>query len=263
MSLLADIIESKKREVATKRDKAPVTQLGLSEYYDRRALSLEKVLGEEKRPGVIAEFKRKSPSKGEIASQANLLKIISGYESAGAAAVSILTDSEFFGGSVNDIEAVRESVSLPILRKDFIIDEYQIYESKAVGADVILLIAAILEKDLIAHFIQIARLVGLEVLLEVHSLKEFEEKYVPGVTFLGINNRNLDTLEVSVQTSYDLITKIPRGQMSIAESGISDPEEVIRLHEKGFDGFLIGEHFMIQEDPSEACKSFLSSIAAG
>lgn len=211
--------------------------------------------------GIIAEVKRKSPSKGWIAQTAIPEKVAYSYQNNGATALSILTDSEYFGGSNAHIRLARqEKVYLPILYKNFIIDEYQIYQAKVCGASAILLIAACLTKEQCAAFIQKAHELKLEVLLEMHSEEETEYAEL-GPDMCGINNRNLGTFETDVNNSFNLIERLPADAVKVSESGISDVETIRRLKEVGYHGFLIGETFMKEPDPGLALQQFVSKLS--
>lgn len=211
--------------------------------------------------GIIAEVKRKSPSKGWIAQTAIPEKVAYSYQNNGATALSILTDSEYFGGSNAHIRLARqEKVYLPILYKNFIIDEYQIYQAKVCGASAILLIAACLTKEQCAAFIQKAHELKLEVLLEMHSEEETEYAEL-GPDMCGINNRNLGTFETDVNNSFNLIERLPADAVKVSESGIGDVETIRRLKEVGYHGFLIGETFMKEPDPGLALQQFVSKLS--
>lgn len=211
------------------------------------------------RTGIIAEFKRRSPSKGWINEGAQPDAVASGYDIGGAAAMSILTDEEFFGGTLKDITRARPQVKLPILRKDFIIDEYQLYQAHIVGADAVLLIAAALTPEQCRELARKAHELRLEVLLEVHTEAELE--YVgEHIDMVGVNNRNLGTFHTDVQNSFRLAEKLPTDMLKVSESGISSPETVVQLREAGFRGFLIGENFMKTEDPGEALRHFIRQM---
>lgn len=241
MNILDTIIENKKKEIAKAKSNISVQQLQDAEFFGRETFSLKHTL--KSKSGIIAEFKRKSPSKGIINDTKTPLEVVSEYEKFGASAVSILTDSEFFGGSFEDITSVRKKVNIPILRKDFMVDEYQFYEAKSIGADIILLIAACLSPTQVSEFTDLAHQLNLEVLLEIHT--EEELKHInKNVDFVGINNRNLKDFKVDLQHSVDLKNQLPNGIYSIAESGIYSEEDFKFLKEKGFDGFLMGEYFM-------------------
>ncbi len=241
MNILDKIIARKKEEVAEAKSKISVQQLQDTEFYGRETFSLKKTL--KSKSGIIAEFKRKSPSKGIINDSKTPLVVVSEYEKFGASAVSILTDKDFFGGSFDDLLSVRNHINIPILRKDFMIDEYQFQEAKSIGADVILLIAACLSPAQVSEFTDLAHSLNLEVLLEIHT--EEELKHInKNIDFVGINNRNLKDFKVDLQHSVDLKNQLPHEIFSIAESGIYSEEDFKFLKEKGFDGFLMGEYFM-------------------
>ena len=210
--------------------------------------------------GIIAEFKRKSPAKAWIYPGADVAKVVQSYEVAGAAAISCLTDEPFFGGSLADFEKARETVKqIPLLRKDFILDEYQLYQSKMMGADVILLIAACLTKEEISRFTAVAHDLDMEVLLEIHEEPELAS-ICPDIDVVGINNRNLKTFITDIRHTLDLASKIPDRFLKISESGLSDPETVIQLRRAGFRGFLMGENFMKTADPGETLREFIKSV---
>lgn len=209
--------------------------------------------------GIIAEFKRKSPSRGWIKAQALAEEIVPAYERNGAAALSILTDEPFFGGSLKDIRTARPLVDIPILRKDFIIDEYQLYQAKVVEANAVLLIAAALTPERCEELAACAHELGLETLLEIHSEKELA--YVgENIDMVGVNNRNLGTFHTDVENSFRLISQLPKDTVLISESGISSPDTMKRLHDAGFKGFLIGENFMKTDDPGKALKEFIAEF---
>ncbi len=261
MNILEKIVEQKKREV--QRDKPVFTEsfLRTSKEFNSQCISLKESLDDKSASGIIAEFKRKSPSKGWINKDAWVVTTVNGYQVAGAAGVSILTDEEFFGGQLEDIVEARSDdlLGIPILRKDFIIDEYQIIESKSWGADVILLIAAILSREEVKKFARKAKDIGLEVLLEIHN--EDEIKHIcDEIDFVGVNNRDLKTFELDINRSIQLAPKIPSGKILISESGLNSPLDIILLKQHGFRGFLIGERFMREEDPGIACADFIELI---
>lgn len=241
MTILDKIITHKTQEVADAKSRISIDELKDSQFFGRETLSLKETL--KSKSGIIAEFKRKSPSKGIINDQVSPLEVVSEYEKYGASAVSILTDSEFFGGNFEDILSVRNHINIPILRKDFMIDEYQFYEAKSIGADVILLIAACLSPTQVLEFTELAHSLHLEVLLEIHTEEELGHLN-KNIDFVGINNRNLKDFKVDLQHSVDLKNQLPEGKLSIAESGIYSEEDFKFLKEKGFDGFLMGEYFM-------------------
>lgn len=259
MTILDKIIQHKRKEVAEKASTHPVKLLEKSLYFNTECVSLKKYILREDKSGIIAEFKRQSPSKGIINAYADVEKITIGYMQAGASALSVLTDTNYFGGKNEDLIIARKFNYCPILRKDFIVDEYQIIEAKSIGADAILLIAAVLTIAEIKQFTTLAHSLGLEVLLEIHNEEELE-KYIPEITLVGINNRNLNTFEVNFENSVQLIQSLPQSTVKIAESGIKTPVDIIELQEKGFNGFLIGESFMKTAEPELTAKKFIRRI---
>jgi indole-3-glycerol phosphate synthase len=212
------------------------------------------------RTGIIAEFKRRSPSKGIINDKVTVEEVTTGYAAAGASAISVLTDTEFFMGQSADLLAARRVNTVPLLRKDFMIDEYQVLEAKALGADIILLIAAILTPIEIQVLALLAKSLGLNVLLEVHNLEELQRSINPNVDAIGVNNRNLADFSVSVQTSFDLAEHIPAEFMKISESAISNTTVIKQLKAAGFNGFLIGETFMRHDNPGAAMAEFVKGL---
>lgn len=262
MTILDKIVENKRIEVEKAKVENPVSSLQQSIYFERLGNSLVEVLKSPTATGIIAEFKRKSPSKGDINTSADIEETTFGYAGAGASGISVLTDHVFFGGSKEDLIASREkNPGIPLLRKDFIIDEYQIYEAKAWGADLILLIAAWLSPEEINQFGKKARELGLEVLLEVHDEEELQKSPLEFADIIGVNNRNLKNFaENNVDASLRLSTMIPLGKVKISESCISSPETVKVLKESGYKGFLMGENFMKTADPAQALKDFVSRL---
>jgi len=259
MTILDEIIAYKKQEVAERAATHPIHLLEKSLYYQSDCLSLAHYIQRKDKSGIIAEFKRKSPSKGMINEYANVEKVSIGYMQAGASALSVLTDTNFFGGKNEDLITARKFNFCPILRKDFMVSEYQIIEAKSIGADAILLIAAVLTKAEIKQFTAVAHQLGLEVLLEVHAEEELE-KYIPEIKLVGINNRNLKTFEVDFTNSIRLAQQLPAATVKIAESGISEPKNILELKQHGFEGFLIGENFMKKADPGRSCQKFINQI---
>ena len=258
MNILDQIIARKKEEVTFSKSKISITELKTTEFYDRATVSLKDSLFET--AGIIAEFKRQSPSKGIINNEFAVLEVVKSYEKFGASAISILTDQDFFGGSFFDITSVRNEIKIPILRKDFIIDEYQFYEAKSIGADAVLLIASCLSPSQVAEFTDLSHELGLEVLLEIHTEKELEH-YNKDIDLVGINNRNLKDFKVDLQHSADLKDLLPREAIKISESGIYCIEDYQFLKVKGFDGFLMGEYFMKNENPGRAFENFINEIS--
>jgi indole-3-glycerol phosphate synthase len=255
MTILDKIIANKKVEVASRKLTTSISALEKTPAFGRKCLSMKQSLLNSD-SGIISEFKRKSPSLGWINEDADVVDVTSGYSAAGASGISILTDEEYFGGTPMDLIAARQFITCPVLRKDFVIDEYQLYEAKAVGADVILLIAAALTVEQTLELAEKAHKLGLEVLLEVHNAEELGHAN-DHVDMLGVNNRNLKTFEQSIQTSFDLAALIPDKFVKVSESGISKVETVKELRKVGYRGFLMGENFMKEENPAEALKRFI------
>lgn len=259
MNILDTIVERKRAEVLKSKQKQPLSNLGSFESY-RRKTNVIRPPESGGSPGIIAEFKRKSPSRGPIHPGAEAVKIASAYEAAGVAAMSILTDQYFFGGSLMDLKKVRESCpQLVLLRKDFILDPYQLHEASAYGADMVLLIGAILDFGEVEDLALEARSLGLNVLFEVHHQRELE-KYHPEIRYVGVNNRDLKTFQVDMGRSLELISAIPPGAVPVSESGLSEPIEIRKLSTAGFQLFLMGENFMKEKDPGEACQRFIKEL---
>ncbi|MCB8994659.1 MAG: indole-3-glycerol phosphate synthase TrpC [Bacteroidales bacterium] len=258
MNILEEIIAHKRIEVAAKKKIITQDSLEKYEYFKASRPSFYNALSAPG-PSIIGEFKRMSPSKGIINSFVEIEQVARGYEAAGLSAMSILTDIEFFGGDENDLQEVAAYSSLPLLRKDFTVDEYQIIEAKAIGASAILLIAAVLTKKEINKFTNLADSLGLDVLCEIHDPSELE-KLCPKNNILGINNRNLKTFAMDIGHSQDLIRSLPESSLKVAESGLSDQEEVKLLYETGFDAFLIGENFMRNQDPGKTAEKFVKGL---
>jgi indole-3-glycerol phosphate synthase len=209
--------------------------------------------------GIIAEFKRRSPSKAEISPMADAETVIKAYTQSGATCCSVLTDTAFFGGSLTDFSIARRATHIPLIRKDFIVDEYQIYQSRFYQADAILLIAAVLTADEISNYIRVAHDLNIQTLLEIHNERELD-KFDSATDMVGINNRDLHNFVTDVEASCRLIERLPKQTVKISESGISSPAQVRELREAGFDGFLIGERFMKHEHPGDALKEFIDGI---
>lgn len=260
MNILEEIIVSKKQEVSERKKHVSVAELEQSEFFRRECISLKKNLSDAEHTGIIAEFKRRSPSKGIINNTASVENVTRAYEEFGASGISVLTDTHYFGGTLKDLEKAA-SLSVPILRKDFMVDEYQLLEAKSYGASVILLIAACLSKNDVKRLSSTAKTLGLEVLLEIHNKEELDH-ICTDVDIVGVNNRDLKTFKVSIQNSLDLIQIIPRSIHAIAESGISEVETIVSLKKAGFSGFLIGEQFMKQSDPAIAFAEFIKKVRA-
>lgn len=259
MNILDKIVLDKKKEVALRKSVIPISQLESSALFHRDTFSLSERLRQSP-SGIIAEHKRRSPSKSIINQNLNIQDVASGYENAGACGISVLTDGKYFGGSLDDLIVARASCNLPLLRKEFIIDNYQIIEAKAHGADVILLIAAILTRAEIKQFSELAQSLNLNVLLEVHNETELHKSIMPSIDMLGVNNRDLKTFTVSLETSKMLSGKIPDEFVKVSESGISDIEAIKVLQPYGYEGFLIGENFMKTENPGQEATNFIKQL---
>ena len=259
MNILDLIITDKKIEVNQRKRIFPSAYWESSPLFERKTKSLAKSL-KASNSGIIAEHKRRSPSKQNINSSLSVEKVAKGYESAGVCGMSILTDGKYFGGSLDDLTIARAVSDFPLLRKEFIIDEYQIIEAKAFGADAILLIAAILSPKEILSFSKTAKSLGLDVLLEVHNLNELEKSIMPSVDLIGVNNRNLKTFKVSLETSRSLAEEIPAEFVKVSESGISEVASIKKLKAMGYKGFLVGENFMKTDNPGLAAKNFINQL---
>ena len=257
--ILEEIVAYKRIEVAAQKEQMPPRELYaevermMADGVTKRSLS--QTLAEDK-CGIIAEFKRKSPSKGWIKEDGKPEVIPPSYEKAGAAALSILTDEKYFGGSLDFVRKARPLVNLPILRKDFIVDEYQLFQARHIGGDAVLLIAADLKKEEVRSFTDLAHELALEVLLELHAEHELDYADLP-VDAIGVNNRNLGTFVTDVQNSFRLAARLPQDSVLVSESGISNPDTIRLLREAGYRGFLIGETFMKADDPGEALHQFI------
>lgn len=259
MTILDKIILHKKKEVAANREQFPMAMLEKSPGFRRPVFSMKQQLLQPDKPGIIAEFKRQSPSKGPINAGASVVKVTKGYVKAGASALSILTDTFFFGGSNDDLIQARKENNCPILRKDFVVDEYQLFEARAIGADAILLIAECLKAEEIMTLAKRAKDLGLEVLMELHGADQLE-KINENIDIVGVNNRNLHDFSVSLAASYELAKKLPASVVKISESGIDDPSAVVGLRRVGYRGFLIGEYFMRSDDPGQLCGEFIQRV---
>ncbi|HEY5461705.1 MAG TPA: indole-3-glycerol phosphate synthase TrpC [Hanamia sp.] len=258
MNILDTIIAKKKIEVEERKRNKGIAGLERMPFFKNKTFSLKDFLLRKDKTGIIAEFKRKSPSKGIINNCSFADEVAKEYVKYGASAVSILTDEEFFGGSLKDLQGVRNN-DIPILRKDFIIDEYQVIESKAYGADIILLIAACLEINEVKKLSAFAKEIDLNVLLEIHNEHELEH-ICDEVDVVGINNRDLKSFKVDLNHSIDLCKKIPSGKIKISESGIDDVTTIHHLKQNGFSGFLVGEKFMKEKDPGKAFHEFAEAL---
>ena len=260
MSILDQIVADKRKEVEERKALFPVKLLEQSPYFEGKVVSMSQYLRRPDKVGIIAEFKRQSPSKGIINNKVSVEKVSIGYMQAGVAGLSILTDKKYFGGKSEDLTTARSFNFCPILRKDFIVDEYQLIEAKSIGADIILLIAACLTPGEIKNLASMARDLGMEVLLEVHNKEELERSLTEKVNIVGVNNRDLNTFVTDVKTSKELVELIPDNFLKISESGISEPQTVVDLMGHGFEGFLIGENFMKTTSPERACRNFVKGI---
>lgn len=259
MNILEQIIATKRREIAAAQAVKSIARIEAeASVLTRQAVSFRRSLLTSP-TGIIAEFKRKSPSKGFIKQEADTAGITAGYERAGAAAVSVLTDRDYFAGCLDDLIPARKNLSIPILRKDFIIDPYQVCEARIAGADVILLIAAALTPADVRSLAGYARSLGLEVLLEIHNEQELGH-LCDEVDVAGINNRDLTSFRTDPARSFELGGRIPERFVKISESGLSDPRTVRQLRSAGFRGFLMGEHFMKRPDPGAALHDFIEEL---
>lgn len=265
MNLLSDIVSSKQKRVDQAKKLVPLEQMramAAEAREDARAHGLFKALSDESKINIIAEFKRRSPSKGDIRRDADPVMTVRCYESAGAAAVSVLTEEDYFGGSLDDLRAVRTAISLPILRKDFVFDEYQVCESAAGGADAVLLIVATLNDGALVRLRRIAEdELQMDALVEVHTAEEMKRAAACGAKTIGVNNRDLQTFTVSLETSVQLAPMAPKGSVLISESGIGSAADIHRLRLAGYRAFLIGESLMRADDPEIALRAFLDPEA--
>lgn len=259
MNILDTIVEQKRLEVLKGKRESPLSSLASHESYRRKTNGIRFPEGE-KKAGIIAEFKRKSPSRGLIHPDADPVEVALAYEAAGVSAMSILTDRAFFGGSLMDLKKVREACPhMVLLRKDFIIDPYQLHEASAHGADMVLLIAAVLDRHEIEELALEASSLGLHVLFEVHDEGELE-KYHEDIQFVGVNNRDLKTFKVDTGRSLQLIASMPPNVVAVSESGLSNPQEIRKLSAAGYSLFLMGENFMKEKNPGTACGNFMNMI---
>lgn len=259
-NILNKIVERKTEEVAEAKQKIKEAELLNSAAFQRKPFSLKTSLSDENKTGIIAEFKRRSPSKGIINAMAKVEDVTKAYTENGASCLSVLTDKDFFGGSMDDLKIARQN-NIPILRKDFMIDEYLVLEARANGADVILLIAACLSPQRVQELAVYAKQLDMEVLLEIHGDDELA-CVCDEVDFVGVNNRNLKTFEVDIENSIRLLNKLPKDKLAIAESGIDNVAVVKQLRSAGFKGFLIGENFMKHDNPGEAFKQYVQQLKA-
>jgi len=236
----------------------PLSFLEASILMQRKTVSLSESI--KRGSGIISEFKRRSPSRQVINHTSSVIDVVKDYEKAGVSGISVLTDTKYFGGAIDDLVQARDHVNIPLLRKEFIIDPYQIHEARAFGADAILLIAAVLKPEEILLFSKLARELDLEVLLEIHNEDELDKSDLAHINMVGVNNRNLKTFEVSLETSKALALKIPETKVTISESGISSVTAINDLKNYGYKGFLIGENFMRTENPGLAAIEFITQL---
>lgn len=258
--ILDRIVEAKAARLEAAKRRTPASKF-VERSASRSFHSLTGALGRAAQVNIIAEIKQRSPSKGIICADFDPVRIAESYAGAGAAALSVLAEEDFFGGSLDHLEAIRSRVALPLLRKDFIFDEYQLYESVSAGADAVLLIVAILEDELLASLIELARKLGLDALVEVHSAHEMERAIEAGASIIGINNRDLTTFAVELETSIDLARLAPAGSVLVSESGIHNGADIRRLKPAGFNAFLVGEHLMRAADPGAALEQLIGEAA--
>lgn len=259
MTILEKIVADKRKEVYLKKKSISINDLETSTFFNKSTYSLTKRLIDSP-TGIIAEHKRRSPSKSIINDNLDVGDVARGYENAGVSGMSVLTNDKYFGGNLNDLVVARNNCNLPLLRKDFIVDPFQIIEAKSKGADVILLIAAILTRNEIKHFSELAKKLQLEVLLEVNNEEELHKSIMPSLDMLGVNNRNLKTFEVSLETSKKLSALIPSDFIKVSESGINSTPAIKELRLYGYQGFLIGEQFMKTNDPGNSALSFIKKL---
>jgi indole-3-glycerol phosphate synthase len=258
MDVLDKIIAFKRNELKSIKEGSPIKRLETSLFFKREMPSFFKAV-EKPGPSIIGEFKRKSPSKGVINIHSEVETVARGYEEAGVAAISILTDKEFFGAENKDLQKVACFAKIPILRKEFIIDEYQVIESKSIGAGAILLIASVLSKKEVYSLTGLASDLGLDVLFEIHDEYDIE-KLNSKIKIIGVNNRNLKTFEVAIDNSRTLLSHLPEGCLKVAESGFNSCHDVDELFKSGYNAFLIGENFMRSDDPGETAKKFINGL---
>jgi indole-3-glycerol phosphate synthase len=261
MDILEQIALAKREEVRLRKLKIPSERLERSALFGRRLPSFRKAL-EQPGPSIIGEFKRRSPSRGDINPSADIRMVAQGYQNAGVRAMSVLTDEKFFGGTNSDLMDAAGLINIPILRKDFIVDEYQVVEARSIGASAILLIASILEREEVELFSKLALNLGMDVLFEIHDQADLE-KMSRNINIIGVNNRNLKTFEVTMENSNNLFRHLPENTLKVAESGIQTPEDVRRLSDSGYDAFLIGETFMKAADPGFAARTFIDKLKSG
>ena len=263
MTILEKIIAAKKLEVERARQSCPTRMLERSSFFSTASKSLSDALLTTEQMGIIAEIKRKSPSKGVFKEEIDVVELSVGYRKAGASALSILTDQNFFGGSNDDLRLARQhNEDCPVLRKDFVVSEYQVIEAKSIGADAVLLLANVLTAKDIKKFADLARSLTMEVLLEVHNGEELDSCFCDAVRLVGVNNRNLKDFTVDLENSFKMASLIPDSLVKVAESGLGDSTTIVALREAGYRGFLIGETFMKHDNPAQACAELVELLRA-
>lgn len=258
MNVLSEIIAKKRERVAAAKGVVPLEEMRRLAFESRRNTNPHALLTALRSDGIniIAEFKRRSPSKGTIRADADVTGITRSYEAGGAVGISVLTEEDYFAGSLDDLRQAKAAVKLPVLRKDFVFDEYQVYESAAAGADAILLIVATLDDRALSHLRRVAEYeLAMDALIEVHTSDELKRAAAIGARLIGVNNRDLRTFEVSLETSLSLASQMPADAVAVSESGLHSPDDLRRLHEAGYSGFLIGETLMRTDKPAEALRS--------
>jgi indole-3-glycerol phosphate synthase len=258
MDILEKIVASKKDEVIARKQLYPVMKLEQSVFFNRKMPSFYEALGKPG-PSIIGEFKRKSPSKGVINSNSGVEEVATGYEKAGISAMSILTDTDYFGGYNDDLTRVAAFTGLPLLRKEFIIDEYQVIESKSIGASAILLIGSILSNAQSEQLAKLAVSLGMDVLFEIHDQEDLG-KINDNIRIVGVNNRNLKTFEINLENTVQMLTRLPVDCLKVAESGFQTASDILIMHSEGYDAFLIGERFMRSTDPGKSALEFIDGL---
>ena len=261
MNILDKIVESTRRSVAERKKDISISDLENMSTFSRNCYVANDFFPpKSSRSGIIAEFKRQSPSKGIINATTDVESVTQGYNSYGASMLSVLAEEQYFGGSIEYVKRARKVNDIPVLRKDFVVDEYQVIEAKAIGADAILLIAACLTNKEMINLGSLAQSLGLSVLMEVHDEDELEKCLNPHIDLLGVNNRNLKTFDVNIETSLYLVDKIPNEFIKVSESGLTDAKTILELKNNGYDGFLIGESFMKTENPALAMGQLVKQL---
>lgn len=261
MNILETIVEHKQEEVASRRQKIKISSLQEMIFFKRTTISLRQNIQNGKPFSIIAEIKRSSPSAGKLRNNVEPKVIAQQYTDAGAVGISVLTDEKFFSGSLDDVQSVRNATTLPILRKEFIVNEYQIVEAKAYGADAILLIAAILDKSQLSEFYAAANELGLECLVELYEQKEIDTLDFDKMKMIGVNNRDLRTFEVNLNHSIEIAKLLPNDVTLVSESGIHDSSDLKKLKQAGITSALIGEHLMKADSPGKALRNLLESLS--